>query len=66
MMMTHYSWLLLFVAFDQPQRTRCLLCDFVSLWFNSFSFMPQGGVEPPVARFLRPPRLPFRHCGLVT
>ena len=26
-------------------------------------FMPQGGVEPPVARFLRPPRLPFRHCG---
>src|SRR5687768_16546818 len=25
--------------------------------------MPQGGVEPPVARFLRPPRLPFRHCG---
>ena len=37
MMMTHYSWLLL--------------------------FMPQGGVEPPLARLLRPPRLPFRHCG---
>ena len=27
--------------------------------------MPQGGVEPPVARFLRPPRFPFRHCGHV-